>query len=744
MSPNQQAFELRLTQVSLTVTVVAAAMLAWSVGTVTWTAIEQRQLGRAIEAVIFAAIAGYLVYGNLCYELARLGRLTRGCRDGEASADPPPDAFSENIAPALTILVPSYKEEIPVVRQTLLSAALQDYPNKRVVLLLDDPPSPKTHSDRTALWSARSVPFDLQTSMARPAECIARARREFRNRSSSESCWGTECVRLSDAFLHAAEWFEDQAKQYPIQSHTDVWFVREVLTVPGEEMRRSAGQWFGRRRDRSGVVPEEIAAEMDAVYERLSGRFLVEFDVFERKQYCNLSHEPNKAMNLNSYLGVMGKRVKPVLRADGVLLDETRTTIGSRVIPDSPYVITLDADSLLKPNYARTLVSIMEQPDQARMAVAQTPYSAFPNAPGALERTAGATTDIQYFVHQGFTRFAATFWVGANALLRKSALEDICQIEQTGRITVRRYIQDRTVIEDTESTVDLMAKGWTLYNYPDRLAYSATPPDFGSLVIQRARWANGGLIILPKLLEFLWRTRKRPATVPQALLQVHYLTSLALTPLSVVLLLSIPFSSDLMTPAMPLASLPYFILYARDLALAGYRPIRDLGRAYALNLLLIPVHLAGAVTSLRQMAAGTKIPFRRTPKVSGRTRTSGLDLGLQLSMILLSAGLALYHGSEGRWISASFALANLALLCYGVGQFIGLTEACQDLALSARETLARYVKPGRFSDRLLAPLSSSTALCVALVQPMRRTRPFSRQALWSLTAFFDMIVTIVG
>jgi cellulose synthase/poly-beta-1,6-N-acetylglucosamine synthase-like glycosyltransferase len=55
---------------------------------------------------------------------------------------------------------------------------------------------------------------------------------------------------------------------------------------------------------------------------------------------------------------------------------------------------------------------------------------------------------------------------------------------------VRRYIQDRTVIEDTESSVDLVAKGWELTNYPERLSYSATPPDFGALVIQRRRWAN--------------------------------------------------------------------------------------------------------------------------------------------------------------------------------------------------------------------------------------------------------------
>ena len=178
---------------------------------------------------------------------------------------------------------------------------------------------------------------------------------------------------------------------------------------------------FRSRKECSFAQDHQLFAEIDAAYAALTARFHVEFDVFERKQYCNLSHEPNKAMNLNSYLGLMGTRVRPVMRPAGLALEESPLPAGSRLIADTPYVITLDADSLLKPHYASTLVRLMEQPAYARVAVAQTPYSAFPNAPGRLERTAGATTDIQYLVHQGFTYFGATFWVGANALLRKSA-----------------------------------------------------------------------------------------------------------------------------------------------------------------------------------------------------------------------------------------------------------------------------------------------------------------------------------
>ncbi len=741
MTPSSYNKELRLTQASLAVTTTATALLIWSTGSVARTAFEQGQISHLLEALLFGALAGFLVYGNLCYQLARLGQLRRDAAFRMTAAQParPFDPLS---APALTVLVPSYKEELPVIRQTLLSAALQNYPNKRVVLLLDNPPAPKTLSDRAELWAARNLPFELQTLLDEPAARTDHARAAFlARRSSGTVTMADECVWLSDCFRSAAQWFETQAKHFPTDSHTDVWFVEQILSRPAESCREQAARWFARRREPAPAPDDQLLAGIDAAYAELAARFQVEFDVFERKQYCNLSHEPNKAMNLNSYLGLMGKRVRPVMRPAGLALEESSLPNGSRLIADTPYVITLDADSLLKPHYASTLVRLMEQPDYARVAVAQTPYSAFPNAPGVLERTAGATTDIQYLVHQGFTRYGATFWVGANALLRKSALDDIRSESVEGGHIVRRYIQDRTVIEDTESTVDLLAKGWSLHNHPERLAYSATPPDFGSLVIQRARWANGGLIILPKLLSLLRRMPKRMSTLPQALLQIHYLTSLAFAPLSVLLLLIIPFSSELMNPWMPLAALPYFALYARDLAKIGYRPFRDLLRVYALNLLLIPIHLTGAITSMQQAIAGTKIPFRRTPKISGRTRTAGLDLALQLGMVLTSVTLGLFYVSRLRWISGAFALANAGLLLYGIRQFIGFAEMQQDLRLSLTETFDSITGRIRttwspLSARSLAPLTFAMERSKGFVLPVR-ARIASRQALWSLLVVLE-------
>src|SRR4029079_19142881 len=140
-------------------------------------------------------------------------------------------------------------------------------------------------------------------------------------------------------------------------------------------------------------------------------------------------------------------------------------------------IVTIDADSIILPDYVLKLVSIMEA--DRGIAIAQTPYSAYPNPPTVLERVAGATTDIQYLVHQGFTAYNATFWVGANAVLRRTALEEITTLTEARGHSIPVCIQDTTLIEDTGAPIELAARGWHLHNHPERLAYSATPSDFG-------------------------------------------------------------------------------------------------------------------------------------------------------------------------------------------------------------------------------------------------------------------------
>ena len=382
------------------------------------------------------------------------------------------------------------------------------------------------------------------------------------------------------------------------------------LTLTGRVLRSAAAD-----------DPAKLTIDrMEQLYRRLVWTFQAKISSFTRKRYASLSAEPNKAMNLNSYIGLMGGSYVERQTPAGLHLVPAGDAEPDLEVPDCEYVLTLDADSVILPEYCLRLVHLLEREEHSRVAVAQSPYSAFPGPATRLELIAGATTDLQHIIHQGMTYHSATFWVGANAVLRKRALEDIETVEYQGEFKIYRYISDRTVIEDTESTIDLAAHGWTLHNYCERMAYQATPPDFGSLCIQRERWANGGLLIVPKLWRAvrLRRTRGERTTIGELLLRLNYMASIFWSSLFVLCLMVIPFNGHLVSPLTYAVAVPYFLAMAVDLHYCGYRRLDALS-LYGFNLLLLPVNLTGSVSSIVQALTGAKGKFKRTPKVRDRT-----------------------------------------------------------------------------------------------------------------------------
>lgn len=628
--------------------------------------------------VSLLSLAGYgmfvlatlvLLYGNVAYLLTRRGALIRA-RQHRPDAEDAVNRCYRGAAPTLAVLVPSYKESVAVVRRTLLSAALQDYPHKQVVLLIDDPPQPADAESAALLAAMRALPYEIGRQLAEIAETMAFEQRAWQRRRPFAD-GSAELVRLSALHRRAAAWLEAEADKHPVSNHEERYFVQAVLREPAGEHRRQAERLEALAK---GAVASR--AQLDAGYRRLAGLFSANLCAFERKRFVNLSHEPNKAMNLNSYLGLMGGAFDEERGVGGTYM--VPSAVG-RLFADAEFIITLDADSLIRRDYAPRLVDFMRTPGNERVAVVQTPYSAYPGATRPLEYIAGATTDVQYFVHQGFTAHNATYWVGANALLRKAALEDIATSGTERGHLVRRFIQDNTVIEDTESSVDLLLHGWTLHNYPERLAHSATPPDFGSLIIQRRRWANGGLLILPKLLRYLGQRTPVPQRLAHGITGIHYLVSPAAVNIAVLMLLFIPVEEMVASPWLPLAALPYMLAYGRDLVRAGYR-FADIVGVYALNMLLVPVNLAGVGRSLIQAATGRKSPFGRTPKVADHTATPPTYLVAIAALLLGSVAMLLADVVAGRALHGIFAALNLALLGFGFQRFIGLRQALTDLA----------------------------------------------------------------
>ncbi|MET4583351.1 cellulose synthase (UDP-forming) [Conyzicola nivalis] len=626
------------------------------------------------EAVSYVIVVTFLTFSALMYLVARQGALIRfrdHVRVPRAELD---RHFAQNHS-SITVLVPSYSEELVVIRSTLWSAALQEYPEMRVVLLVDDPPFPTDPDVAAKLDQARGIAANIMEALSEPRSRFADARMHFELDSMNEDGPSIEAVRqLAYQYFWAADWLETMAEAEKIEDHVDEFFADQVLRGLSEELAL-VGTALTAAADQGETPALERMAEL---YRRLDWTFNADITTFERKKYASLSHEANKAMNLNSYIGLMGDSYDEEQTPNGLVLRPSPT--GEFVIPDSDYLLTLDADSVLLRDYCLRLVYFLEQPDNARVAVTQTPYSSFRGAGTRIERLAGATTDIQHLLHQGMSYYNAAFWVGANAVIRKGALVDIVEIENIGGFEIKRYVQDRTVIEDTESSVDLGTHGWSIVNYPERLSYSATPPDFGSLVVQRRRWANGGLLIMPK---FIRQVRERRArgervTLTEIALRTNYMTSIAWASFGLVFLLAYPYDSRLLSPVVVLAAVPYFLCMGFDLRRFGYR-FSDIARIYGFNLILLPVNLAGVFKSIEQAITVKKIPFSRTPKVKNRTAAPLLYVVAPYVIVAFSVITLARDVIAGNWGNAAFAGLNALLAMSAIVAYIGIRNSIVDV-----------------------------------------------------------------
>lgn len=644
-----------------------------------------------MDAFGYLLVVSVLTFSALMYLVARQGAFQRFSKHIRVPRSVIDKHFSDK-RPAITVLVPSYSEEPQVIRKTLLSAALQEYPNIRVVLLLDDNPNPKNPLQSKKLAQTRKLGQDIESLLSVPYARFKKALTAFEKEQGRKAVVGQKTLqRLAVEYAWASSWLNNLATHEELEDHVDVFFADQVLRELANDLDLIGKALATSARENAPLSKDRI----EQLYHRLIWTFGAKLDVFERKAYVSLSHEANKAMNLNSYIGLMGNTYRKEQTPAGTILVPTdKPHSGNIAIPDSEFILTLDADSILLREYCLRLVYFLQQPDNADVAVTQTPYSSFRGAYSRIERLSGATTDIQHILHQGMSQYGATFWVGANAVIRKGALEAIAQKEWIGGFEVKRFIQDRTVIEDTESSIDLALHGWKLVNYPERLSYSATPPDFGALIVQRRRWANGGLLILPKLWTQIRRRKSQNQIVSltEVLLRLNYMASIAWATFGLVFLLAYPYDGRLLSPLVLLAALPYFLAMASDLKYCGYN-YTDIFRIYGFNLILLPVNLAGVLKSLQQALTSKKIPFARTPKVKDRT-AAALPYVLSPIFIVVFSLFTVWRNIEGQnWGNAAFAGFNALAASWAIVAYIGVWNLFVDLWLGLTSWLYIETKP---------------------------------------------------
>lgn len=632
-----------------------------------------------IEVFGYLIVVTFLTFSALMYLVARQGAFQRFSKHTRVPRAVLDKHFAKN-QPSITVLVPSYSEEPQVIKKTLLSAALQEYPSMRIVLLLDDNPFPKSSADAVKLNATRSLAKDITNLLARPHQKFTKALKQFeKDKAPTKASALKQVKELAGHYAWAADWLNNLANNEPLEDHVDVFFVDQVLCELANDLNLVSQALLTSYEEGAQLSRDRV----HQLYRRLVWIFGAELAVFERKKYASLSHEANKAMNLNAYIGLMGANYKEEQTPDGpVLVPLNKPGHADLSVPDSDFLLTLDADSVLLRDYCLRLVYFLQQPDNQDVAVTQTPYSSFRGASTRIERLSGATTDIQHILHQGMSHYGATFWVGANAVIRKKALEDIVQKEWIGGFEIKRYIQDSTVIEDTESSIDLAIHGWRLVNYPERLSYSATPPDFGSLVVQRRRWSNGGLLIMPKLWAQMNAVKNRNQHVSQIelMLRINYMASIAWSSFGLIFLLAYPYDGRLLSPLVLLAAMPYFLAMASDLKYCRYSYL-DVIRIYGFNLILLPVNLAGVLKSMQQALTAKKIPFARTPKVKNRT-AAALPFVLSPLFIVAFSLFTLWRNIEGQnWGNAAFAGFNAWASIWAITSYIGIWNLITDIWL---------------------------------------------------------------
>ena len=273
---------------------IAVTALAWAVYLVQ--SVVSRVIDNGIndshfvlQTVMYVVIMTLLIFSAFMYLLARQGALYRS-RNHVRVPRAEIDAFMADSRSSMTVLVPSYAEEPSVVRSTLLSAALQEYPGMNIVLLLDDPPVPSDLEGAASLDGCRALPGEIGELLSAPYLRFAASLREYEAAAKKSREASPDQVRaLALDYVWGAAWLREQAAAYPRASHADDFLAEEVFGGLAGDFEITARALF-RSLDERAPLP---SARLSQLGRRLVWTFDATLSSFERKTYAHLPHDAN-------------------------------------------------------------------------------------------------------------------------------------------------------------------------------------------------------------------------------------------------------------------------------------------------------------------------------------------------------------------------------------------------------------------------------------------------------------------
>ncbi len=238
---------------------------------------------------------------------------------------------------------------------------------------------------------------------------------------------------------------------------------------------------------------------------------------------------------------------------------------------DQPFVVTIDADTLLTPGAVGALVAGFHRPDVGAVAGVVKVGN---HARNLVTRWQA----LEYVTQIGVDRSAAALM---NAVM---VIPGACAAWRTAAVLEVGGYSDATLAEDCDLTLMLHQYGWRVEQADEAVALTEAPETVDALLRQRVRWMYGTL-------QAVWRHRNmllRPRhgwlgmlVMPMAVLAV--VTPMVFTPLVAVVLV------QMLAEQGPLPVLGYFGLFALVYGVSAVVAVVLL-RERPAHLLIVPLY----------------------------------------------------------------------------------------------------------------------------------------------------------
>lgn len=264
---------------------IAATLIAWLAYLIPAFAVPLLATGATTsDSLSYLIVTTFFAFALVMYLLARQSALRR---HGRRRAPVRLESHFATAEGSMTVLVPHYTEEVPVVRASVWAAALQEYPALRVVLLLDDPPRPLEAHVVARLEASRIITDRVALVLAEPSRRFRDELLACEIRLAESSIVAPEAVRdLAESYRFAITRLAAEASEERAAGGDA---VAKVLDDTAHELSRVARSLFVAIADERRVPAAERMLEL---HQRLAWTFSADLDTFELDFRRTKSRQP--------------------------------------------------------------------------------------------------------------------------------------------------------------------------------------------------------------------------------------------------------------------------------------------------------------------------------------------------------------------------------------------------------------------------------------------------------------------